>query len=200
MSGSYTPTAPTDLRAEIRYRDDGKYTMYGISLRWKIGENGPDQGAWPPPPDWEEGNAPYPRVYEVWLNDELRQTVFLYWSAWNWMQSNSHWVDLGDVEPEGLFHVKIRAKAGDQFTPFTNVVTIGPERICVCKWAVRQPRRRAPRPSASAGADPRHGTANHPRSRAGAAIRDLDPSRICAEARRVNTSTDWHEVVPGAAR
>ncbi|GAA3259682.1 lytic polysaccharide monooxygenase auxiliary activity family 9 protein [Streptomyces lavendulae] len=200
MSGNSQDIAPSGLRAEIRYRDDGKYTMYGISLRWQVGENSPDQGIWPPPADWDQGNAPYPRVYEVWLNDELRQTVFLHWSAWNWMQSNSHWVDLGDEEPQGLFHVKIRAKVGDQFTPFTNTVTIGSERICVCKWSVSQPRRRAPRTSGPARVDPRHGTANHPRSRAGAAIRDLDSSRICVEARRMINSGEWAEVVPGAAR
>ncbi|MDX3538123.1 lytic polysaccharide monooxygenase [Streptomyces sp. MB09-01] len=192
-------TAPSDLRADIRYRDDGKYTMYGISLRWQIGENAPDHEAWPPPADWNEGNAPYPHLYEVWLDDELRQTVFLHWSSWNWMQSNSHWVDLGDQEPTGQLHVKIRAKVDGEFTPFTNVVAIGSERVGLEKWAVRLPREKAEK-APGAVLDPRHGTANHPRSRAGAAIRDLDPSRICVEARRVNTSTEWAEVVPGADR
>ncbi|MFE0581052.1 lytic polysaccharide monooxygenase auxiliary activity family 9 protein [Streptomyces sp. NPDC058874] len=198
--GSRNATGPSDLRAEVRYRDDGKYTMYGISLRWQIGQNSPDHGTWPPPADWEEGNAPYPRVYEVWLNDELRQTVFLHWSAWNWMQSNSHWVDLGDEEPEGAFQVKIRAKVGDQYTPFTNEVTIGSQQSFIPKWVVRQPRHRAPLAAGTANADPRHGTANHPGSRAGAAIRDKDSSPICVEARRLNTSTDWQEVLPGADR
>lgn len=64
---------------------------------------------------------------------------------------------------------------------------------------MRLPREKAEK-APGAVLDPRHGTANHPRSRAGAAIRELDPSPICAEARRVNTSTDWHEVVPGADR
>ncbi|MFE2558311.1 lytic polysaccharide monooxygenase auxiliary activity family 9 protein [Streptomyces sp. NPDC059352] len=186
---------PSDLRAEVRQREDGKYTMYGISLQWQIGANSPDQGTWPPPADWNEGNAPYPHLYEVWIDGELRQTVFLHWSAWNWTQSNSHWVDLGDEEPAGQRRVKIRAKVGGEFTPFTNEVTVSPESSG--RWAVSQPRGNTPR---AAQADPRHGTANHPRSRAGAAIRDQDASRICAEARRVNTNTDWHEVVPGAAR
>ncbi|MFG2339485.1 lytic polysaccharide monooxygenase auxiliary activity family 9 protein [Streptomyces yangpuensis] len=198
--GNRNTTAPSDLRAEVRYRDDGKYTMYGISLRWQIGQNSPDHGAWPPPADWDEGRAPYPRMYEVWLNDELRQTVFLHWSSWNWMQSNSHWVDLGDEEPQGPLQVKIRAKVGDQFTPFTNAVTIGSEPNFVAKWVVRQPRRRGPLTSTPATAAPRHGTADHPLSRSGTAIRDKDPSPICVEARRLNTSTDWHEVLPGAAR
>ncbi|OKK21837.1 hypothetical protein AMK16_00725 [Streptomyces sp. CB00455] len=170
--------------------------MYGISLRWRIGENGPDQGAWPPPGDWNEGDAPYPHLYEVWLNDELKQTVFLYWPAWNWMQSNSHWVDLGDEEPGEQFSVKIRARVDGQYTPFTNTVTVGAESSV--QWAAREPRQKGAQGSSREGQ--RHGTVNHPRSRAAVAIRDEDPSPICAEARRVNTSTVWQEVTPGAAR
>ncbi|MGW5849929.1 lytic polysaccharide monooxygenase [Streptomyces sp. NPDC055254] len=196
MSGSQ-PATPSDLRADIRYREDGKYTTYGISLRWRIGENGPDQGAWPPPADWNDGNAPYPHRYEVWIDDELKQTVFLYWPSWNWMQSNAHWVDLGDREPAGDFRVKIRAQVDGEFTPFTNTVTVGS--ASPLQWAVREPRREAAE-DRSESPRPRHGTVNHPRSRAAVAIRDEDPSPICVEARRRNTSTVWQEVVPGAAR
>ncbi|MFI6449474.1 hypothetical protein [Kitasatospora sp. NPDC050543] len=49
------------------------------------------------------------------------------------------------------------------------------------------------------GHSPRHGTVDHPRSRA-AAIRDKDPSLLCEPARELNTSTTWQEVLPGAAR
>lgn len=187
--------SPSDLRAEVRHRDDGKYTMYGISLRWQIGENGPDQGTWPPPADWNEGNAPYPHLYEVWIDDELRQTVFLYWPAWNWTPSNSHWVDLGDAEPDREITVKIRAQVDGEFTPFTNSVSVGSQ--ASLQWANQQPRQGTPEGRSD---KPRHGTVNHPRSRAAVAIRDLDPSPICVEARRVNTSTTWQEVTPGASR
>ncbi|MFD9335820.1 lytic polysaccharide monooxygenase auxiliary activity family 9 protein [Streptomyces sp. NPDC060028] len=193
MSGSQ-PSAPSDLRADIRHRADGKYTMYGISLRWQIGENGPDQGAWPPPADWNEGKAPYPHLYEVWIDDEPRQTVYLYWPAWNWTQSNTHWVDLGDQEPAGEFQVKIRAKVDGEFTPFTNTVTVTSDSSR--HWAPRE-LRQTPKGRAEGR---RHGTVDHPRSRAAAAIRDEDASPICAQARRVNTSTVWQEVTPGAAR
>ena len=185
---------PSDLRAEVRHRTDGQHTMYGISLRWQIGENSPEQGAWPPPEDWNNGEAPYPHVYEVWINGTARQTVFLYWPAWDWTPSNSHWVDLGE-DPDDEYSVKIRAKADGQFTPFTNEVTVS--RASARPWSppygLQQTRR-------SGAVSPLHGTANHPRSRAAAAIRDQDPSPICVEARRLNTSTDWHEVVPGAER
>ncbi|MET9693894.1 hypothetical protein ABZY81_36615 [Streptomyces sp. NPDC006514] len=77
----------------------------------------------PPPADWNDGDAPYPHVYEVWINGEARQTVFLHWSAWDWSPSNSRWVDLGE-EPDAEYRVKIRAKADGSFTPFTNEVTV----------------------------------------------------------------------------
>ncbi|WP_084532075.1 lytic polysaccharide monooxygenase auxiliary activity family 9 protein [Nocardia miyunensis] len=193
MSGSQG-TTPSDLRAEGMYRDDGKHTMYGLSLRWRIGENSPDQGAWPPPADWNNGDAPYPQLYEVWINGEVRQTVFLYWPAWDWAPSNSHWVDLGE-DPDVEYRVKIRARSDGQFTDFSNEVTAGLGGAR--PWsAPPQPRERSAGPDAS----PRHGTVDHPRSRAAVAIRDSDPSPICAEARRLNTSTVWQEVVPGAER
>ncbi|MEU9456689.1 lytic polysaccharide monooxygenase auxiliary activity family 9 protein [Streptomyces sp. NPDC048277] len=193
---SNTQPAPTGLRADIKHRADGKHQMYGLHLRWQIGDNQPDHGTWPPPADWNDGNAPYPHVYEVWINDQARQTVFLHWPSWDWSLSNTHWVDLGE-EPADLYVVKIRARTGDgQYTPFTNAVTVnGGEAV---NWTAPAPRHDAPAAPAEAG--PRHGTVNHPRSRAAAVIRDLDPSPICEEARRLNTSTDWHEVLPGAER
>ncbi|MER5564256.1 MULTISPECIES: lytic polysaccharide monooxygenase [unclassified Streptomyces] len=193
MSGSQQ-AAPSDLRADVRYRTDGKHTLYGIGLRWRIGENAADQGAWPPPEDWNNGEAPYPHEYEVWINGEVCQTVFLHWPAWDWAPSNSHWVDLGE-EPGAEYRVKIRAKSDGGFTAFTDEVTVGSDHAR--PWsAPRLPR--GERRSVDAG--PRHGTVNHPRSRAAVAIRDSDPSRICVEARRLNTSTTWQEVIPGAAR
>ncbi|MEU9800971.1 lytic polysaccharide monooxygenase auxiliary activity family 9 protein [Streptomyces sp. NPDC051000] len=193
MSGSQG-TTPSDLRGEVRHRSDGKHTMYGISLRWQIGENAPDQGAWPPPEDWNDGKAPYPHVYEVWINGEVRQTVFLYWPTWDWAPSNTHWVDLGE-EPDGESSVKIRAKVDGQFTPFSNEVTVSLKGAR--RWSAP---RRPEAASKDLAAAPRHGTVNHPRSRAAAAIRDEDPSPICVEARRLNTSNVWQEVVPGAER
>ncbi|MBH0777759.1 lytic polysaccharide monooxygenase auxiliary activity family 9 protein [Nocardia bovistercoris] len=193
MSGSRS-TTPSDLRGEGAFRDDGKHTMYGIDLRWQIGRNAPDQGAWPPPEDWNEGNAPYPHIYEVWIDDEVRQTVFLYWPAWDWTPSNSHWVDLGE-DPDAVHSVKIRAKVDGQYTAFSNEVTVDLKRAA--EWSGPE------RPRDGLGrldAAPRHGTMNHPRSRAAAAIRDQDPASICAEARRQNTSTTWQEVLPGAER
>ncbi|SHN27381.1 lytic polysaccharide monooxygenase auxiliary activity family 9 protein [Actinacidiphila paucisporea] len=188
--------APSDLRADIRYRTDGTYEVHGIRLRWQIGGNSPDQGTWPPPEDWNDGEADYPHVYEVWINGQARQTVFLYWPTWDWAPSNSHWVDLGEV-PDSEYSVKIRAKVDGQFTPFTEEVTVssGSSR----PWSA--PKR--PRPATTDGggdAAPRHGTVNHPRSRAAAAIRDEDSSKICVEARNLNTSTVWQEVTPGADR
>ena len=113
MSGRFQHSAPSDLRAEVRHRADGPHTMRGISLRWQIGANSPEQGTWPPPADWNDGQAPYPHIYEVWINGEARQTVFLYWPAWDWTPSNSHWVDLGE-EPDSEYSVKIRAKVDGQ--------------------------------------------------------------------------------------
>ncbi|MFG2716370.1 lytic polysaccharide monooxygenase [Streptomyces goshikiensis] len=168
--------------------------MYGISLRWQIGENGSEQGTWPPPADWNNGEAPYPHIYEVWINGEARQTVFLYWPSWDWTPSNSHWVDLGE-EPDDEYSVKIRAKVDGQFTPFTNEVTARPD--SVQPWSAPQQPRQTPKSRDTA---PQHGTVNHPRSRAAAAIRDEDPAKVCVEARNLNTSTVWQEVVPGAAR
>lgn len=194
MSGRSQNSAPSDLRADVRHRADGSHTMYGISLRWQIGENSPEQGTWPPPEDWNNGEAPYPHIYEVWINGEARQTVFLYWPAWDWTPSNSHWVDLGE-EPDGEYSVKIRAKVDGEFTPFTNEVTVS--LASARPWSSPQ----QPRQAAKAGGTaPRHGTVNHPRSRAAAAIRDEDPAKVCVEARNLNTSTVWQEVVPGADR
>ncbi|MFB7982769.1 lytic polysaccharide monooxygenase auxiliary activity family 9 protein [Streptomyces vinaceus] len=191
-------SGPRNLVAEVRYRDDGKYTMYGVSLRWQIGRNDPELDVSVPPADWDEGRAPYPHVYEVWLNDELRQTVFLHWSSHDWTQSNSHWVDLGEAEPDGPMEVKIRAKVGDEFTPFTNEVHLRTEAGSAQKWAAHESGRTPPPAVQEAGA--RHGTAHHPRSRAAVAFRDFDSSKICAEARRRSISTDWSEVGPDAAR
>ncbi|GGU50206.1 lytic polysaccharide monooxygenase auxiliary activity family 9 protein [Streptomyces lavendofoliae] len=193
---TFISAAPSELRAQINRRSDGKHQVFGIHLRWQIGANSPDQGEWPPPSDWNEGNAPYPHTYEVWINGQPRQTVFLHWPTWDWTLSNSHWVDLGEA-PDARYRVKIRAMdRNGEFTEFTNEVTVASEGADF--WAPRTPRSGSG--SAEHNGAPRHGTVNHPRSRAAAAIRDNDPSPICAEARRLNTSTTWQEVLPGAER
>jgi hypothetical protein len=132
----------------------------------------------------------------VWINGQPQQTVFLYWPAWDWTLSNSHWVDLGEA-PDAQYRVKIRAMDGDgEFTEFTNEVTVASEGAE--PWSPRTPHSGSG--SAEHNGAPRHGTVNHPRSRAAAAIRDNDLSPICAEARLLNTSTTWQEVLPGAER
>ena len=89
MSSSANVQAPSGLLADIKHRSDGSHRMFGIHLRWQIGGNRPDHGTWPPPEDWNNGDAPYPHVYEVWINGEARQTVFLHWPAWDWSFGNS---------------------------------------------------------------------------------------------------------------
>ncbi|MGW0751354.1 lytic polysaccharide monooxygenase auxiliary activity family 9 protein [Streptomyces sp. NPDC002587] len=194
MSSSANVQAPSGLLADIKHRADGSHRMFGIHLRWQIGDNRPDHGTWPPPEDWNNGDAPYPHVYEVWINGEARQTVFLHWPAWDWSPSNSHWVDLGE-EPDAEYRVKIRAKVDGSFTAFTNEVNVTPD--AAVPWSAPQKTE-----GARSGVDssPRHGTVDHPRSRAAAAIRDEDQAPICAKARAENTSTTWQEVVPGADR
>ncbi|WP_457032540.1 lytic polysaccharide monooxygenase auxiliary activity family 9 protein [Kitasatospora sp. P5_F3] len=197
MSNSITGEAPSGLRADIRHRSDGSHRMYGIHLRWQIGDNTPDHPSWPPPEDWNNGDAPYPHRYEVWVNGEARQTVDLHWRAWDWSPSNTHWVDLGE-NPDAEYRVKIRARVAGQYTPFTNEETV--QRDDAQPWSAPAPPRNAPAATDASAASPRHGTVDHPRSRAAAAIRDEDSSPICVEARRANTSTDWHEVLPGRER
>ncbi|MFV0126235.1 lytic polysaccharide monooxygenase auxiliary activity family 9 protein [Streptomyces sp. HMX112] len=189
-------TAPSGLRAQIKHRRDGDHRTFGIHLRWQIGANQPDHPVWPPPDDWNNGAAPYPRTYEVWINGQARQTVFLYWPAWDWSLANAHWVDLGE-SPDAEYRVKIRAKADGQYTGFTDEVVV--RRDDAVPWSAPAPRRDAPSALAHDSA-PRHGTVDHPRSRAAAAIRDEDPSPICSAAREANTSSTWQEVLPGAER
>lgn len=195
MSSSANVQAPSGLLADIKHRTDGSHRMFGIHLRWQIGGNRPDHGTWPPPEDWNDGNAPYPHVYEVWINGAARQTVILYWPAWDWSPSNSHWVDLGE-EPDAEYRVKIRAKVDGSFTAFTNEVTVTPD--SAVPWSTAPQKTEGAR--SGVDASPRHGTVDHPRSRAAAVIRDEDPSPICAKARAENTSTTWQEVVPGKDR
>lgn len=197
MSGT-TSTAPSGLRADIKHRADGGYTMYGVHLRWQIGDNQPDHPTWPPPADWNDGDAPYPHQYEVWINGEARQTVYLYWPAWDWSLANSHWVDLGE-DPAAEYRVKIRARVDGEYTSFTNEETV---RLDGAQpWSAPEPRTGAPAAKAStASVAPRHGTVDRPRSRAAAVIRDNDPAPICVQARNLNTSTDWQAVLPGADR
>ncbi|WP_354644434.1 lytic polysaccharide monooxygenase auxiliary activity family 9 protein [Kitasatospora camelliae] len=195
MSSSVAGAGPSGLRADMKHRADGNHRTYGIHLRWQIGDNQPDHPAWPPPADWDEGRAPYPHQYEVWIDGVARQTLYLYWPAWDWSPANSHWVDLGEA-PEAEYRVKLRARVDGQFTEFTQEVAV--RRDGAVPWSAPEPRRNAP--AVATTASPRHGTMDQPRSRAGAAIRDTDSAPICVEARRLNTSTDWQEVLPGAER
>lgn len=41
----------------MKHRADGKHQMYGLHLRWQIGDNQPDHGIWPPPADWNDGTG-----------------------------------------------------------------------------------------------------------------------------------------------
>ncbi|MGW5652576.1 hypothetical protein [Streptomyces humi] len=51
------PADPSGLRADMKHRADGKHQMYGLHLRWQIGDNQPDHGIWPPPADWNDGTG-----------------------------------------------------------------------------------------------------------------------------------------------
>jgi len=185
--------APHTLRATAAHRTDGDVTLYGIQLGWTIGAN---SGAdWPPPADWNSGDAPYPRQYEVWLSGgQIRQTVSLNWprqsEGWGWQFARTHWVCLG-THPYHQYQVKIRAKLSDgSWSDFTNEVTVQTSNssryVSPIRWAQSNvPSRR-----------PRHGTVGSPASRSARAIRDNDPAEICQRARELNTSTTWQEVIP----
>ncbi|MFD5065028.1 lytic polysaccharide monooxygenase auxiliary activity family 9 protein [Streptomyces sp. NPDC058394] len=128
------------------------------------------------------------------IDGEARQTTNLYWPAWDWTKANRHWVSLGEA-PKKSYRVQIRALAGGEWLSTNEVVVeTGSGRSYA---PPRSPKgTRAPVPNAA----PRHGTVDFPPSRAAVAIRDLAPAPICVEARRLNTSTTWQEVLPGAER
>lgn len=154
-------------------------------------------GEWPPPADWNDGDAAYPHFYEVWLNGgRIKQTVGLFWPAEapGWILARSHWVCLG-TEPDLEYRVKIRAKLDNgSWSEFSNeiVVDTGSPRPYTSVGP-------ATGPSRDPAAGLRHGSLSHPASRAVLAIRDDDPADICIQARKLNTSATWQEVAPPAA-
>lgn len=188
--------APHTLRATATHRTDGDVTLYGVQLSWTVGDN--DGADWPPPADWNDGDAPYPHYYEVWLNDgQIRQTAVLYWPPWapGWQLARTHWVCLG-AHPYPQYRVKVRAKLSDgSWSAFTNEVTVavrpGDSRRYVDPI-------RGPRAAVPPRRNTRHGNAGSPPSRAVRTIRDNDPAEICERARQLNTSRTWQEVVPPA--
>ncbi|SDD35542.1 lytic polysaccharide monooxygenase auxiliary activity family 9 protein [Actinokineospora iranica] len=194
MTADIQQTAPPrSLAATAAHRTDGDLTLHGIQLAWTVGANSGDD--WPPPADWNDGvNPPYPHVYEVWLNGgEIKQTAGLYWPTWSpgWQWARAHWVCLG-AEPASEYRVKIRAKLdGGAWSEFTDEVTVA--------TADTQPYAALPaRQETTVSASPRHGSVDHPVSRAVRVIRDNDPAEICRRARELNTSSTWQEVVPPA--
>ncbi|GAA2277094.1 hypothetical protein GCM10010149_20510 [Nonomuraea roseoviolacea subsp. roseoviolacea] len=187
---------PRDLTARPVHRTDDALTLYGIQLEWTVGHN---SGGSSEPPDWNNGHAPYPHHYEVWLNGgDIKQTVDLYWVTWwgGWNMARTHWVCLG-TETGAEYRVKIRAKLSDgSWSDFTNEAGV---RIDGSQHYEPPGIRPAPQAQAAAAQPaPRHGSIDQPPSRAVRAIRDNDPAPICVAARALNTSTTWQEVVPPA--
>ncbi|MFD0265086.1 lytic polysaccharide monooxygenase auxiliary activity family 9 protein [Streptomyces sp. NPDC127106] len=183
---------PEDLRATATYRDDGDVKLEGISLTWRIGANSADQGT-TEPPDWNGGRPAYPHHYEVWLDGRVAQTADLYWAAWypHWQSANRHWVCLGET-PAREYRVKIRARNADgSWGPFTDEISVDTSNSQ--PYSVPVPMRAA---EEQQRVEVRHGSQQFPVSRAIRAIRDGDDAPICQEARRLNTSTTWQEVVP----
>ncbi|MEU3982375.1 lytic polysaccharide monooxygenase auxiliary activity family 9 protein [Streptomyces sp. NPDC026672] len=186
---------PEDLRAEATYRDDGDIKLEGISLNWRIGQNGPDQGN-TQPPDWNNGQPPYPHHYEVWLNGRPAQTVDVYWAVYwpHWQAANRHWVCLGET-PADEYRVKIRARHADgPWGPFTDELTV--DTASSKPYNAFIPASTEERGAGGESGRERHGSLEVPVSRAIRTIRDLDDAPICREARSRNTSTTWQEVVP----
>ncbi len=121
-SGRLALVPPTDLKATSDLRTDGQWRLKGLKLAWTVGQNdGRDS-----PGDWNDGQPPYPKKYEVWLNGEqTKQTVYLDWCGWwgCWAHAREHWVNLGS-EPAPQTRVKIRAWVGDRWSPFSDEVTV----------------------------------------------------------------------------
>ncbi|MFJ8489034.1 lytic polysaccharide monooxygenase [Streptomyces sp. NPDC094038] len=198
-----TPGGPSELTAAVRHRKDGGTTQYGLHLRWRIGENGPDSSGsdWPPPGDWNGGAAPYPHKYEVWIDGEPVQTAFLYWRSWNWWAANTLWVRLGS-EPGAAYRVRIRAEVDGTWSGFTNEVTV--RTADAEPWRAPAPGRTGTTAGTTSGAredagvEPAHGNASHPKSRAYWTYKENDTSPVCVRAREVNT-TDWWEATGPSA-
>ncbi len=116
--------APSDLVGSAGVRTDGAWRLHGIQLDWTVGQN---SGQDNPPGDWNDGNANYPKAYQVWINGgAIKQTVYLDWCRWwgCWRDARQHWVNLGE-SPAASNTVKIRARLDDgTWSDFTNEVTV----------------------------------------------------------------------------
>jgi hypothetical protein len=120
--GRRSVVPPTSLVATPDVRTDGQWRLSGLKLAWTVGQN--DGGD--TPGDWNGGQAPYPKKYEVWLNDgATKQTVHLDWCSWwmCWTHAREHWVNLGS-DPAPQVRVKIRAWLGEEWSPFSNEETV----------------------------------------------------------------------------
>jgi Lytic polysaccharide mono-oxygenase, cellulose-degrading len=204
---------PRDLAATASQRIDGEKpdqnpttVLYGIQLSWTIGGN---SGGDTTPPDWNDGNAPYPHHYEVWLDGgNIRQTVDLYWPGWwgGWELARTHWVCLG-ADPKSQHRVKIRAKNDDgSWGEFTNEVTCAIAKNATLKYAnpYLDLLRTNPVVRAEANEDTPgtfHGSIGDPVSRALLVLGDSPSNEpICVEARKLCGSPGegaiWQQVVP----
>ncbi|MEU1519158.1 lytic polysaccharide monooxygenase auxiliary activity family 9 protein [Streptomyces sp. NPDC005811] len=194
---------PKDLTAATTYRSDGSEILHGISLRWTTGGN---SGGDTTPPDWDEGRAPYPHVYEVWLNGQPAQTLHLDWPTWwgGWKLAANHWVTLG-TDPGDTYQVRIRARRDDgSWSPFSEE--------CTVPGRADDPYQPIPVavPDDRGGdlAQPRHGNMADPPGRSVLTLKpgEGDKSHACTSAFcdqvRAACASDvwWAEVVPGKER
>ncbi|MFC5828786.1 hypothetical protein [Nonomuraea insulae] len=112
---------PRNLTAQSVPRDDGSR---GIQLEWAVGQNHGED--WPPPPDWNNGDAPYPKHYELWLDGERKEAFDVSWTDHmpGWTMARTHWACL-DTEPAAEYRVKIRAELADGlWSSFTDEITV----------------------------------------------------------------------------
>jgi Lytic polysaccharide mono-oxygenase, cellulose-degrading len=187
--------APHSLRASAAYRADGGETLHGLQLEWTVGAN--SGGDWPPPDDWNDGSAPYPHHYEIWVDGAIAQTADIYWPGWapGWQLARSHWLCLG-TDPAPEYQVQIRARLGDgtwsPLTPRAAFTTRSPRPYRDVAPAMPQEARTQP--------GPRHGSVGNPPSRVVLAVKDNSAAPMCARARTLITSTTWQEVIPPPER
>ncbi|APU13278.1 MULTISPECIES: lytic polysaccharide monooxygenase auxiliary activity family 9 protein [Actinoalloteichus] len=187
---------PHSLAATAADRTDGELVLKGIQLEWTVGGN--SGGDWPPPVDWNDGRAPYPHLYEVWLNGgAIKQTAVLFWADWapSWQAARTHWVCLG-TDPDPEYRVTIRARLADgTWSPFTDevVVTTGDARaysaVAPAVILVQAP---VPAPD-------RHGSLDHPVSRAVLLVRKDDSAAARRRARELNTAAGQAVTPPATA-
>ena len=200
VTGGTEPGAgPTGLAGTADLRTDGSWRLHGINLTWTIGQN---DGSGEPG-DWNGGRPDYPKEYEVYLDGQPAQTVYLDWCShlggcWNW--ARTHWVNLGeDPSPDGT-RVKIRAMLGDgTWSAFSNEILVLP----TSRAGAAAPVITGPDPAQQTDeAAPRHGSTSDPVSRAlscssyAGGHDSQDP--MCAAARAAGVNI-WQQVQPTAA-